>query len=50
MEGELLDLSRNLEAARALARKADEALVEETRVAPEKNKKLREEYKESHES
>ncbi|THU54340.1 hypothetical protein C4D60_Mb10t24070 [Musa balbisiana] len=47
MEGELLDLSRNLEAARASVKKAEETLTEEIRAAPEKNKNLIEEYKES---
>lgn len=47
MEDELLDLSRNVEAAQASTKKAEEALAEETRAAPEKNKKLIEEYKES---
>ena len=47
MEGELLDLSRSLEEARSSTTKAEEALAEETRVAPAKNKKVIEEYKES---
>ena len=47
MEGELFDLSQNLEAARAKAKKAEEALAEETRAASEKGKKAIAEYKES---
>lgn len=46
MEGELLDLFQSLEAARAMMKKAKEALVKETQAAPKKNKKLIEEYKE----
>ncbi|THU70090.1 hypothetical protein C4D60_Mb08t21400 [Musa balbisiana] len=48
MEGELLDLSRSLEEARALVKRVEEALAEETHVNPTKNQKLIEEYKESH--
>lgn len=46
MEGKLLDLSWNLEAAQAKVKKVEEALVEETRVAPEKGKKAIAEYNE----
>lgn len=48
MEGELLDLSQNLKATCALERKAKEALIKESRMTPERNKKLLKEYKESH--
>lgn len=47
MEGELLDMSHSLEAARASTKKAEEALMEETQAALAKNKNLIEEYKES---
>nr|XP_018677038.1 PREDICTED: uncharacterized protein LOC108951938 [Musa acuminata subsp. malaccensis] len=47
MESELLGLSRSLEEAHLSATKAEEALVEETRVAPAKTKRAIEEYKES---
>lgn len=47
MEGKLLYISRNLEAAQVKAKKAEEALAEETRAALKKDKKAIAEYKES---
>lgn len=47
MEGELLDLSSGLEAARAETKKAEEALTEKTQVALEKGKRTISEYKNS---
>ncbi|CAL9056499.1 unnamed protein product [Musa banksii] len=47
MEGKLLYISRNLEAAQVKAKKAEEALAEETRAALKKDEKAIAEYKES---